>query len=47
MSGGPVYVLNEQGLAILTLVGIISQYAFETVRATPLTAVDAMGHIQG
>jgi hypothetical protein len=45
MSGGPVYVLNERGLAVLTLSGIISQYAFETVRATPLTAVDALGNI--
>ena len=45
MSGGPVYVLNETGIQVLTLVGIISQYAFETIRATPVTAIDPTGRI--
>ena len=47
MSGGPVYVFDERGLATLTLVGVVSEYAdlFDGVRAVPLSIMRADGTI--
>lgn len=47
MSGGPVYVFNETGIAVLTLVGIVSHYGYETAIATPLSVLDASGRVMG
>ena len=47
MSGGPIYRLNEEGLSVLTLVGIVSEYsvALEYFRARPLSLLGDVGQI--
>jgi hypothetical protein len=48
MSGGPVYGVSEQGLSMLSLVGIVYEYqpGFEIAFARPLSLVNADGSLR-
>lgn len=48
MSGGPLYRLCEDGLSVMTLVGIVSEYqpSYELALARPLSVVHADGAIK-